>query len=226
MDTDNRSNLVLLQGMNRRTAPTVQPKLRHEHQSALAPLTGCAKLQNNMITRDQAGQSNNQPRLPRWVRIVVVGRNPRVTLARVAVLIFTCFVVFRFILLPARIEGISMLPTLKDRSVNFVNRLAYLWHEPRRGDIVGIRLAGPHVMYMKRIIGLPGETVAFVDGRVLINGEVLDEPYEKSPCDWNLPPVKLGPDEYFVVGDNRTMPSENHVFGKVGRDRIIGKALL
>jgi signal peptidase I len=81
-------------------------------------------------------------------------------------------------------------------------------------------------MYMKRIIGLPGETVAFVGGRVLINGEVLDEPYEKSPCDWNLLPVKLGPDEYFVVGDNRTMPSENHVFGKAGRDRIVGKAIL
>ena len=110
---------------------------------------------------------------------MVIGRNPKVTLVRVAVLIVTCFVVFRFILLPARIEGISMLPTYKDRSVNFVNRLAYRWHEPRRGDVVGIRLAGPHVMYMKRIIGLPGETVAFVDGRVLINGEVLDEPYEK-----------------------------------------------
>jgi signal peptidase I len=81
-------------------------------------------------------------------------------------------------------------------------------------------------MYMKRIIGLPGETVAFAGGRVLINGEVLDEPYEKTPCDWNCPPVKLGPDEYFVVGDNRTMPSENHVFGKAGRDRIIGKAFL
>jgi signal peptidase I len=179
-----------------------------------------------MIARVQAGQSNQQPRLPRWLGIVLIGRNPKATLVRVAVLIVACFVVFRFILLPTRIEGISMLPTYQDRSVNFVNRLAYLRHEPRRGDVVGIRLAGPHVMYMKRIIGLPGETVAFVDGRVLINGEVLDEPYEQSPCDWNLQPVKLGPDEYFVVGDNRTMPSENHVFGKAGRGRIIGKALL
>jgi len=179
-----------------------------------------------MTTRNPTGQSNHQPRSASWLQIVLIGRNPKITLVRVAVLIVTCFVVFRFILLPARIEGISMLPTYKDRSVNFVSRLAYRWHEPRRGDVVGIRLAGPHVMYMKRIIGLPGETVAFVDGRVLINGEVLDEPYEKTPCDWNCPPVKLGPDEYFVVGDNRTMPSENHVFGKASRDRIVGKALL
>src|ERR1035441_8267053 len=142
-----------------------------------------------------------------------MGRNPKVTLVRVAVLIVTSFVVFKFILLPIRVEGISMLPNYKDRSWNLVNRFAYLRHEPQRSDVVSIRLAGPHVMYMKRIIGLPGETVAFANGRVLINGEELDEPYEKLPCDWNLPAVKIGPNEYFVVGDNRTMPSQDHTLG-------------
>ena len=178
---------------------------------------------------DQAGQSDGGPqpsRLSRWVRIAVIGRNPKVTLVRVAVLIVTCFVVFKFILLPIRVEGISMLPTYKDRSWNLVNRLAYLRHGPQRGDVVSIRLAGIHRMYLKRIIGLPGETVAFVNGRVQINGEVLDEPYEKTPCDWNYPPVKLGPDEYFAVGDNRTMPWQAHKFGRVGRDHIVGKAIL
>jgi signal peptidase I len=199
------------------------------------------------MTQDQAEQSDagwKQPRMPRWLSIVVMGRNPKATLARVAVLIVTCFIVFKFILLPIRVEGISMLPTYQDRSVNFVNRLAYLWHEPQRRDVVGLRfsravtntpagihqavslLETPHVMLLKRIVGLPGETVAFADGRVLINGEVLDEPYEKTPCDWNCPPVKLGPDEYFVVGDNRTMPWEDHVFGRAQRSQIVGKAIL
>jgi len=164
--------------------------------------------------------------LPRWVSIVVVGRNPRATLVRVTVLVVTCLIVFNFVLLPIRVEGISMLPTYKDHSINFINRLAYLRHEPQRGDIVSIRLAGLHVMYLKRIIGLPGETVAFENGRVVINGEVLDEPYEKTACDWNRPPVKLGPDEYFVVGDNRTMPKELHQFGETSRDRILGKLIL
>jgi signal peptidase I len=200
-----------------------------------------------MIARNQAGQSNVRPRqsgLPRWLRIAAIGRNPKATLVRLAVLIVTSFVVFKFILLPIRVEGISMLPTYQDRSVNFVNRLAYLWHEPQRRDVVGLRfsravtntpagihqaaswLETPHVMLLKRIVGLPGETVAFADGRVLINGEVLDEPYEKTPCDWNCPPVKLGPDEYFVVGDNRTMPWEDHVFGRAQRSQIVGKAIL
>ena len=85
-------------------------------ESALAPPAGCAKLYG-VLTQDQAEQSNNglkQPRLPRWVRIAVIGRNPKVTLARVAILIVTSFVVFKFILLPIRVEGISMLPNYKD----------------------------------------------------------------------------------------------------------------
>ena len=103
-----------------------------------------------------------QSKVPRWLRILVIGRNPKVTLARAVVLAVLCFVVFKFVLLHIRVEGISMLPTYQDGSAHFVNRLAYLWHEPRRGDVVSIRLAGSsHLMYLKRIIGLPGETVAF-----------------------------------------------------------------
>ena len=166
------------------------------------------------------------PPKPSWIQAITVGRRPRNTLIRLAVLIVTCLVVFNFVLLPIRVTGISMLPTYKDHSINFVNRLAYRHHEPQRGDVVSIRFAGNHIMYMKRIIGLPGETVGFEKGRVIINGSVLDEPYEKTACDWNVPPVQLGPDEYYVVGDNRTMPVENHVFGKVTRDRIVGRVLL
>jgi len=195
----------------------------------------------------QAGSSQvgrEQSWLLRWLRILVIGRHPRRTLVRVVALIVTSFVVFKFVLLPIRVEGISMLPTYQDHSVNFVNRLAYLRHEPRRGDVVSIRfdreetntltgtppagdwLKTPHVMLLKRIIGLPGETVAFDHGHVLINGEVLDEPYEKTPCNWDRPPVKVGPGEYFVVGDNRTMPWEGHMFGRAQRSQIIGKVLL
>ncbi len=164
------------------------------------------------------------------MRILVIGRNWKLTLVRLLVLVVACFVVFRFILLPIRVEGISMLPTYLDGSVNFVNRLAYLRHPPQHGDVVGIRLSDPsilwpHIMYLKRVIGLPGETVEFIHGQVLIDGQPLEEPYEKNGCDWNLPPVKLGPDEYFAVGDNRSMPSQFHVFGKVERDHIVGKAV-
>jgi len=176
-----------------------------------------------MTAQDQV---QAKPKSPGWLRVLAIGRNPKFTFARIAILVAACFVIFKFILLPIRVTGISMLPTYKNHSVNVVNRLAYFRHEPRRGDVVSIRLAGFHVMYMKRVIGLPGETIAFENGRVFINGEALAEPYEKWQCDWNLPEITLGADEYFVVGDNRTMPAEDHWKGKVGRERIVGKVLL
>lgn len=167
-----------------------------------------------------------------WLQTLALGRNPKTTLIRAAVLAAVCVVLFKWVLLPVRVQGISMTPTYADGSTHFVNRLAYLWHEPRRGDVVGIRLtppngwSAPHIMYFKRIIGLPGESISFVGGRVLVNGQTLDEPYEKRPCDWNAAAVTLGGHEYFVVGDNRSMAKEEHDFGRAERSRIVGKALL
>jgi signal peptidase I len=164
---------------------------------------------------------------PHWLRVIALGRNPRMTLVRIGVLVVLVFILRYFVVLPVSVEGISMLPTYKDGSVNFVNRLAYMRHEPQRGDVVCVcAYAGKNVMLIKRIIGLPGETVTFNNGSVFIDGKLLDEPYEKWSCDWTLPPERLGPGQYFIVGDNRTMPWRDHKFGKVDRNYIIGKALL
>jgi signal peptidase I len=209
--------------------PLGLPLPPHENrQPALAIAPASVEIGGRM-TETHSGSGR-----PGLFRVLAVGRNPKRTLVRAAVLAVVCVVVFKWMLLPVRVEGISMVPTYADRSVNFVNRLPYLWHEPRRGDVVGIRMnlppvnawSTPHVMLLKRIIGLPGETISFVDGRVLVNGRTLDEPYEKRSCDWNTAPVTLGADEYFFVGDNRTMPKEDHTFGQAGRGRIVGKALL
>ncbi len=184
-------------------------------------------LRENLGMSEQTETANTTHSRPHWLQVIAVGRNPQTTLLRVVVLVVVCFILFHFVLLPVRVQGISMLPTYKDHSVNLVNRLSYLWHEPQRGDVVSVRAyAGMHVMLLKRIIGLPGETVAFDHGQVLINGQALDEPYEKWKSDWTLPPEKLGPDQYFIVGDNRTMRWQDHKFGRVDRDRIVGKVLL
>ncbi|HMP81995.1 MAG TPA: signal peptidase I, partial [Verrucomicrobiota bacterium] len=122
--------------------------------------------------------------------------------------------------------GDSMAPTYRDGSVNFVNRLAYVFAEPKRGDVVGIRMAGESVMFMKRIIGLPGETVQFLDGVVHINGEPLHEPYLKLPCNWTTHTVTLGPEGYYFMGDNRSMPRQDHSGGERERSRIVGKVIL
>ena len=170
-------------------------------------------------------QSANEPH-PHWLRVLAVGRRPKVTLVRIAVLVVTCFLTFKFVLLPIRIDGISMQPTYHSGQINCINRLAYLRHEPQRGDIVSVRLAGTSVMFMKRIVGLPGETIAFHHGQAFINGQPLDEPYVKFACDWEKEPVICSPTQYYVVGDNRSMSFESHTQGRAERERIVGKLLL
>ena len=161
-----------------------------------------------------------------WLRRVVIGRNPKRTLARIVVWVAVCFLVSKFVLLPIRVEGVSMLPTYKTSGVNFVNRLAYALHPPQRGDVVAIKMAGEHVMYLKRIIAMPGESLAFRNGKAIVNGKVLNEPYVKYPCNWNLPPEQIGWDEYYVVGDNRSMDFHEHTQGRAWRTQILGKLLL
>lgn len=175
-------------------------------------------------------ENSNKP--PSLWRRAAIGRNPKATLVRIVVLVVVCVVVFKFILLPIKVEGISMLPTYHDGSINFINRLAYISHEPRRGDVVGLGLMGdapihhvPRVMYMKRIVGMPGEVISFSHGQLYINGAALPEAYVKLPCDWNAAAVTNGSSQYYVVGDNRSMPKQLHEHGRAERQQIVGEVL-
>ena len=163
---------------------------------------------------------------PGWVGRVLIGRNPKVTLVRILIWIAVVGFGSQYVLVPIRVEGISMLDTLKDRGIKFVNCLAYVFHPPRRGDIVAIKMAGKSVMLCKRIVAMPGETIAFHDGRLLINGQPVEEPYVKGPCNWEMAPEPVGPDEYYFVGDNRSMDFLLHDQGRTSRQRILGKVVL
>ena len=159
---------------------------------------------------------------------LVYGTNLRRTLIRAAILGVLVFIVFRFVFVGVRVNGASMAPTYASNGINLVNRLSYLWSAPQRGDVVGVwlRADGHSVLWMKRIVGLPGEAIGFQDGRVTVNGKALDEPYVLLPSDWNSEPVVCGPDEYYIVGDNRSMPIELHKHGRVKRRLIAGKMVL
>jgi signal peptidase I len=156
-------------------------------------------------------------------RRLIFGRNPRRTAVRVLVLASISFVTFRWVLIPMRAEGISMLPTYRSGSLNLVNRLAYLNQKPSRGDIVAIKLAGPHVLYVKRIIALPGERISLTEGQVYVNGVPLLEPYVRNRSPWDVSEVTLTSREYFVIGDNRGMRVTDHDFGRVDASRIVGR---
>ena len=156
---------------------------------------------------------------------LLLGRDPGRTLLRVGILSAVSYGTFGHLLLPIRGEGISMLPAFSSGQLGFVNVLAYVWSAPRRGDIVAIRMAGPRVMYVKRIVGLPGERLSIAAGVVHVDGLPLVEPYVAGSTDWELPEVRLGPDQYFLIGDNRRMAIRNHDLGAARRDRIAGKVL-
>lgn len=162
--------------------------------------------------------------LQRWT-LVLFGRRPAATVMRVLVIVAASVVVFGVWLMPIRAHGPSMLPTFQPGSLKFVNKLAYSWDSPHRGDIVAIRMAGPSVVYVKRVIAVPGERVRIERGIVVVNDTPIDEPYVKYRAGWTVPEVVLGPEEYFVVGDNRGMREQQHDFGIARRERLVGKIL-
>ncbi|HBY93477.1 MAG TPA: signal peptidase I [Chloroflexi bacterium] len=126
-----------------------------------------------------------------------------------------------------RIEGFSMEPTLHEGQYLIVNKLIYYLHPPQRGDIIVFAFPkGPERDFIKRVIGLPGDTVEIRPGEVLVNGESIQEPYHPESVMYSYPPTTLGPNEYFVLGDNRNNSSDSHTWGLLERKYIIGKAWL
>jgi signal peptidase I len=125
-----------------------------------------------------------------------------------------------------RVEGSSMEPSLHDGEFVVVNRLAYRWNPPERGDIVVFRFPlNPTRRFIKRIVALPGDVVQVSDGRVYVNGLAQDEPYTAAAPrytgEW-----RLAEGEVFVLGDNRNNSEDSHEWGPLPMQNIIGKAVL
>jgi signal peptidase I len=153
-----------------------------------------------------------------WTHFVI-GRCPAWTFARVLLLILSSFLIFKFVLTPVRVTGNSMEPTCYDGQISVVNVFAYAWHSPKRGDIVGFHSDDGRQIIIKRIVGLPGERIAFHSGVVYINGKSIAEPYLVSQGAWEWPEETLGNNVYFVTGDNRVISQQfrvesSKIFGK------------
>ena len=158
---------------------------------------------------------------------LIIGNDFRHTVLRVLFLVVATWVVFGVCLQHIRLYGISMEPTLEEGGIRFVNKLAYQQRDPTRGDIVAARFKkGDRVLLLKRVIALPGESIAIRRGQTLIDGQILDEPYlHPDDARWNLAETTLGPREFYLIGDNRSMPIRDHAQGIVYRDQIIGKLI-
>jgi len=124
------------------------------------------------------------------------------------------------------VRGYSMEPTLYDGQYLIVSKVIYRIHPPERGDIIVFHPPnGDSDDYIKRVVGLPGETVEVRDGVTWINGVPLEEPYIASAAG-SSGPRTLGEGQYFVLGDNRANSSDSRTWGVLPQEDIIGKAWL
>lgn len=121
----------------------------------------------------------------------------------------------------------SMLPTLEVNDRLVIDKVSYDFSDPHRGDIVVFHppeaLHQPEA-FIKRVIGLPGETVEVKQGQVLINGQPIEENYIEAPPDYHWGPAIVPQDSYLLLGDNRNNSFDGHYWGFVSKDRFIGKA--
>lgn len=146
-------------------------------------------------------------------------------LVETILLTLVIFFMIRFAVENYRIEGSSMLPNFHDGQFLLVSRINYLLGEPERGDVVIFQYPlNPKKNFIKRVIGLPGEKVQIRAGKVYVNGARIPEPYPYNFAGYDYGPITIGPDEYFVLGDNRPESSDSHSWGLLPAKNIIGKA--
>lgn len=147
-------------------------------------------------------------------------------LVETLILAVVLFLIINAVSARVRVDGFSMIPTLKDGEFILVNRLAYKFSEPKRGEIIVFRSpVVPDEDLIKRIIGLPGDEIEISNGQVHVNGIQMDEPYIAAA------PIYEGRwqvvDGYlFVLGDNRNDSSDSHSWGLVPIQNVVGRSIL
>ncbi|MBW7882150.1 MAG: signal peptidase I [Caldilineaceae bacterium] len=150
-------------------------------------------------------------------------------LVETVILSLVIFLLIRQVVQNYRIENHSMEPNFYEGQFVLVNKLAYRLGQPERGDVVVFHNPrNPNEDYIKRIIGLPGDTVEVHDQTVFINGQPLSETFPHnsiSPGDVR-PPVVVEDNQLYVMGDNRPNSSDSRVFGPVSQDLVVGQAWL
>lgn len=161
------------------------------------------------------------------------------TLETLVVALAMFAVAYLFLFQPHQVNGNSMLPSFEDKDMLITEKVSYYFREPRRGEVVIFKYPRAHEYdYIKRIIGLPGESITIDQGRVRIfnenypNGYYLDEPYIGNSLTEGGPLLREGrtfdipEDEYIVLGDNREMSSDSRDWGTVSKQELVGKAWL
>jgi signal peptidase I len=145
----------------------------------------------------------------------------------IAVAFGASYALRHWVVQPYRIQMSSMETTVFPNDLVMVDKLSYHFHQPRRGDVIifwppGITTGDP---YIKRVIGLPGETVEARDGKIYVNGKAADEPYLHGYVMPDFSPTPVPQGQLFLMGDNRAVSLDSRSFGTVSTSSIIGRAM-
>ena len=138
------------------------------------------------------------------------------------------FLIITFLYQPVRVEGTSMMPQLRDQERLFINKYAYRFERVHHDDVVVFLYPRDHSKsYIKRIIAGPGDTLRIDNGQLYVNNRPVAEPYVPARYrdERSYPSTTMGSNEYFVMGDHRSISSDSRDFGPVTRDLIYGKAV-
>lgn len=143
--------------------------------------------------------------------------------------VLIAIVVILFLYQPVKVEGTSMMPSLIDQERIFINKFVYRFGiaDIGRGDTVVFWFPGdPSKSYIKRVIGAPGDTIEVIEGKVIVNGRALPEPYvpDEYRDHVSMPRNVVPADQYFVLGDHRSSSNDSRMWGMVPRRYIYGKA--
>jgi signal peptidase I len=146
----------------------------------------------------------------------------------IAIAVAASVLIVLFLYQPVKVEGTSMLPRLEDRDRLFINKFVYHFEDIHRGNVVVFHYPrDPQKSYIKRVIALPGDRLRIERGEVYLNGRHLPEPYV--PDEYrdmkSMPETVIPADEYFMMGDHRSISSDSREFGPVDRELIYGKAV-
>ncbi len=144
------------------------------------------------------------------------------------ILTLLIFLAIRFLIQSYHVDGNSMEPGLKTNQSVVVNKVAYMFHAPERGDVIVFHFPQDTTKdFIKRVIGLPGDTITIDYNSVRVNGVLLDEKaYISAPLNTGTVHEKVPANQFFVMGDNRPESYDSRSWGYVPRDYIIGKAVL
>lgn len=140
------------------------------------------------------------------------------------IIIVVVLLIKHFIITPIKVNGDSMNNTLKDKDIMILDKISYRFQEIKRFDIVVIKKGNDYLI--KRIIGMPGETVEYKNNKLYINGKNIDEKFIHEKTIDFIMEEKIPDDCYFVVGDNRPVSNDSRYIGVINKKDILGKTSL